>query len=261
LVKLPALADETPWNLQRLRAGSIAAYPLRVTERSAGADNSTSRRALRTAAQRSRLYLEALRAADTAGAFRVASDAISAGMSVPQLYQEVITPAMYEVGTLWERGVLTVADEHLATELSQRVLAALRPPLEDEAQAEETDAAGGRERVMLAAVQGEEHVLGLRMAADVLEDAGLEPIYLGADVPTDALLEAVASLSPDLLGLSVTMAELAPRLEEVAAAVRGSHPRLDLLLGGQAASPRIDGGTLVRDLEALPEMLAGRSQV
>jgi MerR family transcriptional regulator, light-induced transcriptional regulator len=224
-----------------------------VTERSAETENSANLDLGRAGSRFTRLYLDALRAADAGGAFRVASGALEGGMTLPQLYQRVITPAMHRVGELWERGALTVADEHLATALTHRVLAGLRPPLRVE-----PNAAGGtssRGRVMLATVEGEQHGLGLRMAADVLEDAGFHTIYLGADVPTEALLQAISSLSPDLLALGVTMDELAPRLQQVAGAVHRAHPALRLLVGGQAASP-VEGGTVAQDLEALPEGLS-----
>lgn len=199
----------------------------------------------RTAAKLSRVYLEALRAADTAGAYRVASQALADGMPLAALYQRVIAPAMHELGRLWEKGAVTVADEHLATALTHRVLATLRP---DPLGAEED-----RPRAVLAAVQGEQHALGLRMAADLLEDAGWRPIYLGADVPTAALLQAIESLAPDLLGLTVTMPDLTPVLEGTVAVVRDRHPTLRLLVGGQAsASPRI-GEAPVDDLELLDE--------
>ena len=224
-----------------------------MTERSVGTENSAKLNLERAAPRLARLYLDSLRAADAGGAFRVASGALEEGMSVPQLYQRVIGPAMYQVGELWEKGALTVADEHLATTLTHRVLAALRPPLGGDVGPAGPAAEKGR--VMLATVQGEHHALGLRMAADVLEDAGFRTIYLGADVPTDALLKAISSLSPDLLGLAVTMPELAPRLREVVAAVRKAHPQLELLVGGQAAAPP-EGVMLVPDLETL----SGRSR-
>ena len=224
-----------------------------MTEHSAEAENSRYQGRSRTAEQLSRLYLDAVRAADAPGAFRLAAGALAEGMTIPQLYQEVIAPAMYEIGELWAKGALTVADEHLATSLTHRVLAALRPPVWVEA-GMKPEAAPSKGRVMLAAVEGEQHVLGLRMAADVLEDAGFQTIYLGADVPIGALLQAVDALSPDLLGLSATLPELGLQLNQVAAAVRCSHPRLELFVGGQAASPRQNGGTLVEDLEALLEL-------
>ena len=224
-----------------------------MTEHSAEAENSRHQGRSRTAEQLSRLYLDAVRAADAPGAFRLAAGALADGMTIPQLYQQVIAPAMYEIGELWSKGALTVADEHLATSLTHRVLAALRPPAWVEA-GMKPEATPSKGRVMLAAVEGEQHVLGLRMAADVLEDAGFETVYLGADVPIGALLQAVDTLSPDLLCLSATLPELGLQLDQVAAAVRCSNPRLELFCGGQAASHRLNGGTLVEDLEALLEL-------
>lgn len=205
----------------------------------------------------SRLYLEALRAGDGPGAYRVASRALQEGMDVPGLYQRVVAPAMHEVGTLWETGALTVADEHRATELTNRVLAALRPAPGEEGGGSE----GCRGRAMLATIEGERHALGLRMAADILEDNGFEAIYLGADVPSETLLRAVAVTDPGLVVLAATMPELAPCLAEVADAVRKAHPQVELLLGGQAASPGVSAGTLVPSLELLPERALSRSQV
>jgi MerR family transcriptional regulator, light-induced transcriptional regulator len=226
-----------------------------VTEKSAGTENSAEGEAVRTAARLSRLYLDALRAADSAGAYRIAAGALQDGLSISELYQRVIAPAMREIGELWARGALTVADEHLATSLTNRVLAALRPPGRIEAGLGGTASAGAQRRAMLAAVEGEQHALGLRMAADVLEEAGFETIYLGADVPTEALVKAVETFSPDLVALGATMPALASRLEEVADVVKDAHPELELLLGGQAASPEIKAGSLVEDLEVLPEHL------
>lgn len=205
----------------------------------------------------SRLYLEALRAGDGPGAYRIALRAFGEGMDVPGLYQRVVAPAMHRVGDLWEAGALTVADEHRATELTNRVLAALRP-----APGEAEDGSGaGRGRALLATVAGERHALGLRMAADIIEDNGFETIYLGADVPSDTLLRAVSVTGPDLVVLAATMPELAPELEEVADAVGERHPEVELMLGGQAASPRISGGTLIQNLELLPERVLPLSQV
>lgn len=225
-----------------------------MTEQSAEAENSKGLTNGRASAQLSRLYLDAVRAADAPGAFRLAAGALAGGMTIPQLYQQVIAPAMHEIGELWAKGALTVADEHLATALTHRVLTALRPPVWVEA-GMKPEATSVRGRVMLAAVEGEQHVLGLRMVADVLEDAGFETIYLGADVPIGALLQAIDALSPDVLGLSATMPELALQLDQVASALRCSDRHLELLVGGQAASPRIAGGTLVEDLETLPELV------
>jgi len=172
-------------------------------------------------------------------------------MPLAALYQRVVAPAMHELGRLWEKGAITTADEHLATGVTHRVLAALRPP---ELLEQGLGRHPGRPRALLAAAQGEQHALGLRMAADLLEDDGYEVAYLGADVPTGALLQAVHTLSPDLLGLSATMPESRRRLEDAVEAVRAEHPQLPLLVGGQGVrSPRLREGTEVENLELLAE--------
>jgi MerR family transcriptional regulator, light-induced transcriptional regulator len=221
-----------------------------VSEQSARADKSARSGSVGTAAL-SRSYLDALRAADVAGAYKVASGALGRGMSLAALYQRVITPAMHDLGRLWAEGAITLADEHLATAVTHRVLAAIRPPkLFD--QTSESDS--GMPCALMAAVQGEQHALGLRMTTDLLEDSGYRVAYLGADVPTDALVQAVRAFSPDLLGLSATMPESTQHLEEAVEAVHGEHPQLPLIVGGQGGrSPRLDGGTVVDDLERLAE--------
>ena len=223
-----------------------------MSEQSAGADKS-SYPELAEAATLVRFYLDALRAADVAGAYKVATGALDRGMTLAALYQRVIGPAMHELGRLWAKGAITVADEHLATGLTHRVLAALRPP---EAFEQVLDPSSDTPRALLAAVPGEHHALGLRMAADLLEDRGYQIAYLGADVPAEALLRSVDTLSPDLLGLTATMPDSTRRLEAVVEAVRSEHPRLRLLLGGQGSrSPRLDEGTVIENLELLPEAL------
>jgi MerR family transcriptional regulator, light-induced transcriptional regulator len=231
-----------------------------VPEHSAGADNSVRGNRRRSAAVLSRAYLETLRAADAAGAYRVASQALAQGMSLAALYQEVIAPAMHEIGRLWEKGAITIADEHLATALTHRVLGALKPPAFLDPAPEKDPP---KPRAMLAAVQGEQHALGLRMAADLLEDAGCQAIYLGADVPTVALMKAIATLSPDLLVLSATMPELGGVLESTIEGVRSTHPELEVLVGGRAsASPRIGEATPLDDLRLVEgqvkQLLASR---
>ncbi len=143
-------------------------------------------------------FLDALTRGDPKAAEAVADDALERGADVAAVHTQLIEPAMRSIGELWERNEITVAAEHLATAISHAVAAWIftrgfhaQPR--------------SRERVMMAAVQGEHHVLGLRLAADVLEGAGYDVLYLGPDVPLPALLDACSTHQPDLLGLTASM--------------------------------------------------------
>ena len=161
-------------------------------------------------------------------------------------------PAMDGIGALWERDEISVAEEHLATAISHGVAARIFP------RALQADPRS-RERVLLAAVQGEHHVLGLRLVADVLEGAGYDVLFLGADVPLSALLESCGSHEPAVLGLAVNMWLNVPtliwELEQVA---KLEHPPA-VMVGGRAVGPELQKGLrapLVGDSEKVLEVVA-----
>ena len=175
-----------------------------------------------------RLYGEALRAADSDRAVEIALKELSNGRSLPEVYAEVIQPAMYWIGDLWRDGSIGVGDEHLATAISEKVLAALYPAVLDQRGAPRPGS------VLLAGVEGEEHCLGLRMVADTLESRGHRVEYLGTNVSKAALLNAVRIHNPSVVGLSITMAPNSAGLVETIDALSGWPVRV--VVGGQAAS-------------------------
>lgn len=182
----------------------------------------------------SRAYGDALRAADGAAAERVALDCLRRGMGVEALYGRVIAPAMWRIGSLWEKGAITVADEHLATALTHRVMASVYG-------VSFGGAISRPGRILLAAAEGEQHELGLRMVADVLELNGFEVDYLGGGVPLDALLSAVASREPHLVGLSSTLASGVSSLTAMVSHLGEDFPDMPILLGGQGATEESAG--------------------
>jgi diguanylate cyclase (GGDEF)-like protein len=181
---------------------------------------------------------EALRMGDARRAEAVAEDVIASGVETAVVHARVIAPAMQAIGALWERDAIGVADEHLATAISHNVLARLFPRLL-------TAPPRSRERVMLAAAHGEHHVLGLRMAADVLEGAGFDVVYLGPDVPLDALLDACRKHRPAVLGLTASMALNVPVLLRELVEVSRLDDAPLLVLGGRALGPATSVGLSV----------------
>jgi diguanylate cyclase (GGDEF)-like protein len=171
-------------------------------------------------------YVDALRAGDSSAAADVLVEALHSGLAGVWLLDRVVAPALREIGRLWERGEITVADEHLATAITHRALALVYPELM-------SVLPGSQPRVLLAGVPGEQHALGLRIVADVLEGAGHDVVHLGADVPLDALRDAVLRHAPAAVGLAATLSASA---EPLAHAIDDLH-RLDtgalLLIGGQ----------------------------
>ena len=177
-----------------------------------------------------RRYGEALRIGDPERALAATDVAIAGGMTAAEAEARVVAPAMQWIGDLWERGAIGIADEHLATAISDSALAHLYPRLQ-------TAAPRSRERVLVAAVQHERHVLGLRMVADALEGAGFDVLYLGGDVPAGALLDACRKHGPAAVALGVTMRPNLPALLGEVTALAALEDPPQLVLGGQGIPP------------------------
>lgn len=171
-------------------------------------------------------YAAALLAGDHVAAEVTIRDAMDAKLSAAEIDELLIAPALWLVGELWERGQLSIADEHIATEISNRVLA-----LQREAQ-RVAEARGGR-RVMLATPPGELHVVALRMVANLLEGAGYDIVMLGADVPSSALGTAARRHQAEVVCLSSTMPHRAGQLADVIDEVRLEWPSARFVLGGR----------------------------
>ncbi len=119
------------------------------------------------------------------------------GMPPREIYLDVLAPALEEVGTRWQRGMATVAEEHLATAVVSSIMATLAPRLEEPPPIERS--------AVLACTDGELHAVGLRMVSDFLEADGWEVLYLGAVTPGDDLARLVVETGADAVGLSTTL--------------------------------------------------------
>lgn len=166
------------------------------------------------AAERAREdFLQAVRAGDRRRAFRVVDAARRGGLGHRALYLEVFQPVLQEVGRLWEENVITVADEHLATAITQAAMARLYDDLF-------TLGAGGGPLLIAACADQERHEVGLRMLCDLLELDGWDTVFLGATTPEDDLVAMVEARRPAAVALSASIAPHLPRLRRTIAALR-----------------------------------------
>jgi diguanylate cyclase (GGDEF)-like protein len=182
-----------------------------------------------------RRYSEAALAGRGEEAERVALDCLVDGMSVTDLYEGVISPAMALSGELWAAGAMTIADEHLASALNMKVMAAVY-----------AICLAGRPhadvgRALLAGVEGDPHGVGIRMAGDVLELSGFEVLYLGENVPVDHIVRSVDLNTPDLLVVAVPTGVAAAAGRTAIEAVRDRFADLPILVGGQGAAEATAG--------------------
>lgn len=174
-------------------------------------------------------YLDAVLAGDRRRAFATVDRARAAGIGHRELYLEVFQPALREVGRLWQENRITVADEHLATAITQAAMARLYDDL--------FTVSRRRGPLLVAAcADAERHELGLRMICDLLELEGWDTVFLGATTPIESLVDLVEARRPAVVALS---ASISPHLARVREAIRALRERMGdraplVVVGGRA---------------------------
>jgi MerR family transcriptional regulator, light-induced transcriptional regulator len=200
-------------------------------------------------------YQAALRAGDARVAYEVIDGMIDAGVSFDELCEDVVRPAMYEIGELWEAGEITVADEHVAAAITDTILACVGPFSRADIE--------GSQRVLVCCSDGELHALGARMVGETFAAAEWSVQYLGASLPAEAVASAVVDRRIDVLAISTTMPAHLPAVAETISAAREAASDLRVVVGGQAYGgdhrrAREIGANLLHDgLRGLVEKVEG----
>ena len=149
------------------------------------------------------------------------------GQSLVALFDTTITEAMHEVGELWFRGTITVADEHLASRVVLSALQALRSVV--------VPAGSTGMKAICCGIEGDLHELPVHLAEIILETEGLDTKNLGPNTPLFSLREMVTRQRPQLVCISARSIADLDRATSEYAQLRKLTARLgaSVVIGGE----------------------------
>lgn len=174
-------------------------------------------------------YLDRIAARDVIGARRLVLSELAEDEGLSALIDELLVPAMAEVGDRWYDGRWNPALEHIACGITETALSAAS--VRTRSSRPTTDAP----TAVLVCPRGEEHVLPARFVGELLVEAGADVIVLGLPVPDAALADFLVESRPSALIVSCTE-PLA--LSGVRAAVAVAHRvGVPALVGGAGLGP------------------------
>ena len=164
---------------------------------------------------------------DAAAAVTEAHRLLDSGALPMALVNQGISPAMVEVGRLFEEGEYFVPELLMAARATNEVFPILRPLL---AQAD----VPSKGRVVLGTVRGDLHDIGKNLVAAMLEGAGFEITDLGVDVPAEKFIAAIKEKNAKILGLSALITTTLPAMRAVVKAFReaGIRDQVKVMVGG-----------------------------
>lgn len=155
------------------------------------------------------------------------------GISPADLLVGLIGPALYEIGQEWAAARVTVAAEHRFSATVEEVVAVLR-----------SRAAAPEPRccdVLLVNAPGNVHTLGVRIGELYAQTHGIDVVAVTPGIPVAEIAALAARLQPRVIGISASMVDHLPALNELAEVLEadrsGEGPRL--VLGGRVVKERL----------------------
>jgi MerR family transcriptional regulator, light-induced transcriptional regulator len=171
------------------------------------------------AAQALGLYAAIAQGEETAARHRLGR--LAGGVSLTDLCERVIAPALRRVGDDWAAGRVSMAQEHRASAIYERLIATYaRQP-------------AGRPHgiAIVATPPGERHSLPALMAAACLREDRWLVHHLAADLPVEEVTRLADQAGAGLVVLSTAMSQTARQAQQAAEAITATHPHLTMLAG------------------------------
>lgn len=162
---------------------------------------------------------------DDAAASLMVDDLLEAGVTVDEVCLDHLAPAARRLGDLWDRDRLPFTEVTMASARIQAILRRMPPSRSS------LHMAQGRGAVF-GAVPGEQHTLGVMMAADLFRRNGWD-VSLLIGLTHDEMIDRIARDDRPVIGLSCSGDHSYPALRRLLTAVAKSRPDAEILLAGQ----------------------------
>lgn len=173
------------------------------------------------------------------------------GSALEELFDDVVLPALVCIGDRWAKGDISVAEEHVASQTVVDAIARAQPLAEPPGEPVRPD----RGVAVIAAVAGELHDIGARMAACLLRARGFEVLAPLAQTPARDLAELMQRARAALTVItSTTPGDTAAVAEQVALChevVRHTGGRLVVGGAGMAGVELPEGVKLLGSMREL----------
>jgi 5-methyltetrahydrofolate--homocysteine methyltransferase len=153
-------------------------------------------------------------------------ETLKAGFDAAKLAQEIMIPAIVEVGERFGRKEYFLPQLIASGETMKIGMEALDPFLK------EGSKAGARDTILIATVKGDIHDIGKNIVALMLRNHGYQVVDLGKDVGAERIVREIERHRPRAVGLSALMTTTMTQMKEVIGLARKQGEQCPFVVGG-----------------------------
>jgi methylmalonyl-CoA mutase cobalamin-binding domain/chain len=170
--------------------------------------------------------LAAMINADRSSAAELIGRVLDEGIEPRQVITEVLDPAIVQLGRLWEKETMSLAQNFVASKIAEDALLRCIP--------DKTDAPHTKGAIVIGNIEDDFHSLGRKAVGLFLSAAGWDVYDLGNDVPAEELLEKALEVNACVIGVSAMMQTTALNIRKLRQLIdeRGLTDRIKMAVGG-----------------------------
>ena len=170
--------------------------------------------------------------------------------NIADFFDKILRPVMVKIGKDWETGKITIATEHVASNIAQTLVKIIM---------EQSSGTGNKKKVMICVPVGEEHHIGCDVLETYLTIKGFKVFNMGTSIPTESIMGFINMKKPDIVLISITIQDNILAGQRLAKKIRGQS-KIPILVGGYAMqienTPKFEGNVIGdTSLEDIPKIL------
>ena len=157
---------------------------------------------------------------------KITQEALDAGFAPKALLDDILLPAINEVGALFDKGKYFLPQLISSAEAMKCSIELLEPLLK-EGQSQEEKAT-----IVIATVEGDIHDIGKNLVGLMLRNYGYRVIDLGKDVPKEVIIETAIKEQAQIIGLSALMTTTMQQMKVVIQYAKQNDVKAKIIIGG-----------------------------
>ena len=165
-------------------------------------------------------------------------------------FDKILKPVMYQIGDDWAKGRISIATEHVASNVAQSLVKIIMDKVTGNA---------NKKKILICVPVGEEHHLGCDVLETFLSIKGFKVYNMGTSMPTESILSFINNNKPDIIFLSITLEDNILAGQRLVKRIKNDYD-IPILVGGFALQgekiPKFDAKVITNSsLEELPRII------
>ena len=154
-------------------------------------------------------------------------------------FDKILKPVMSEIGSDWENNKISIATEHVASNIAQTLVKNIMD------QVKRND---NKKKILICVPVGEEHHLGCDVLETYLSSKGFKIYNMGTSMPTESILNFIDNNKPDAIIISITIKDNLLAGQRLVKKIKKEYDDIPVLVGGLAVQgkkiPEFDGSVI-----------------